>query len=73
VRMRKSSFALNVEGLADLACPCLALNFGDSERATQGADAFKGVKKVTIKVYIPRIYNVNTSLQCKYLKSKLNV
>jgi len=33
--------------------------------------ARKGVKKVTIKVYIPLIYIVNTSLNCKYLKSNL--
>ncbi len=30
--------------------------------------AGKGVKKVTIKVYIPLIYIVNSSLKSKYLK-----
>ena len=30
------------------------------------------MKEITIKVYIPLIYNVNTSLQSKYYKTFIN-
>jgi hypothetical protein len=52
----------------------LILNFGLAEEIgscgakarMRGADAREGVKEFTVKVYIPVIYIVNTSLQSKY-------
>jgi len=35
------------------------------EETVAGLAAVK-IKEITIKVYIPQIYNVNTSLKCEY-------
>ena len=40
---------------------------------TRGFWMGKGTKKVTIMVYIPMIYIVNTSLQSKYYKIFINL
>jgi hypothetical protein len=42
------------------------------EETVAGLAAVK-IKEITIKVYIPRIYNVNISLKSKYSKSKLKL
>ena len=44
----------------------LAEEIGSCETSTKIWPTAGGIKEVTIKVYKPRIYNVNTSLQSKY-------
>jgi len=69
---RKGGRGLRDEGVKGETRRFLILNFGlaeeigSRETSTKIWPTAEGIKEVTIKVYIPLIYFVNTSLQSKY-------